>query len=226
MHERVLVVTEPFSIGGKMYNALELKELTIKPKINDISLDVPREFYEIFLLPFIYTYKIIQSDGRKTIAVRFNTCKLCQLLGVETIAKRAVKYSELHNYRGEDGWNNVKNGVIDIKHLKTLNKKKFLSVKAKYVYFYLIPSLLEKPLAVNYDKSKVMPPTSIDCELLFYSEYDNAVIHLGLEQEEENEFYFPRTFFVEKLGKPKKNDIYIDNQEPIIVTKQNRIIMI
>lgn len=105
-------------------------------------------------------------------------------------------------------------------------KKKFLSVKAKYVYFYLIPSLLEKPLAVNYDKSKVMPPTSIDCELLFYSEYDNAVIHLGLEQEEENEFYFPRTFFVEKLGKPKKNDIYIDNQEPIIVTKQNRIIMI
>ena len=30
-----------------MYNSLELKELTIKPKINDISLDVLREFYEI-----------------------------------------------------------------------------------------------------------------------------------------------------------------------------------
>lgn len=43
-----------------------------------------------------------------------------------------------------------------------------------------------------------MPPTNIDCELLFYSTYDNAVIHLGLEKEDNEDFYFPRTFFVEK----------------------------
>jgi hypothetical protein len=94
-------------------------------------------------------------------------------LGVETIAKRAVKYSELHNYRGDDGWNNIKSGTIDIKHLKALNKKKFLSVKAKYV-----------------------------------------------------DFYFPRTFFVEKLSKMEDKDIYIDNQEQITATKENRIITI
>ena len=204
-----------------MYSAVELKELTIKPKINDISLEVLREFYEIFLHPFIYTYTIAQEDRVKTVALRFNTWNFCHLLGVETIAKRTVKYSELHNYRGEDGWNNVKNGTLDIRHLKNLNKKKFLSVKAKYVYFYLIPSLLETPLAVNYDKSKVMPPTNIDCELLFYSTYDNAVIHLGLEKEDEEEFYFPRTFFVEKLNKPEDKDIYIDNQEKIVVSKEN-----
>ena len=67
-------------------------------------------------------------------------------------------------------------------------------MKAKYVYFYLIPSLLESPLAVNYDKSKVMPPTRIDCEILFYSTYDNAVIHLGLEKVEQEEYYIPRTY--------------------------------
>ena len=209
-----------------MYSALELKELIIKPKINDISLEILREFYELFLHPFIYTYTITQNDESKRIAVRFNTKNFCHLLGVETIAKNAVKYSELHNYRGEDGWNNIKNGKIDIKHLKLLNKKKFLSVKAKYVYFYLIPSLLETPLAVNYDKSKVMPPTNIDCELLFYSTYDNAVIHLGLEKEDDEEYYFPRTFFVEKLSNPTDKDIYIDNQEPIVATKENRIIMV
>lgn len=128
-----------------MYSAVELKELTIKPKINDISLEVLREFYEIFLYPFIYTYTITQKNESKKIAVRFNQKNFCHLLGVETIAKREVKFSELHNYRGEEGWNNVKSGTIDIKHLKSLNKKKFLSVKAKYVYFYLIPSLLETP---------------------------------------------------------------------------------
>ena len=209
-----------------MYSAVELKELTIKPKINDISLEVLREFYEMFLYPFIYTYTISQEDESKKISVRFNTKNFCHLLGVETIAKGAVKYSELFKYRGEAGWHNVKSGVIDIKHLKALNKKKFLSVKAKYVYFYLIPSLLETPLAVNYDKSKVMPPTNIDCELLFYSTYENAVIHLGLEKEDDEEFYFPRTFFVEKLSNPEDKDIYIDKQEQISVTKEKRIILL
>lgn len=209
-----------------MYSAVELKELTIKPKINDISLEVLREFYEMFLYPFIYTYTITQNTGSRKIALRFNPEKFCHLLGVESIAKKSVKISELHNYRGEAGWNNIKSGAIDIKHLKTLNKKKFLSVKAKYVYFYLIPSLLETPLAVKYDKSNVMPPTNIECELLFYSAYDNAVIHLGLEKEDDEDFYFPRTFFVEKLSEPDGKDIYIDNQERIVATKEDRIILL
>ena len=207
-----------------MYSAIELKQLTIKPKINDISLEVLREFYEMFLYPFIYTYTITGKGPNKEVAIRFNAQNFCHLLGIETIAKKAIKNSELYNYRGEKGWNNIKNGVIDIKHLKILNKKKFLSVKAKYVYFYLIPSLLDNPLAVNYDKSKVMPPTNIDCELLFYSTYDNAVIHLGIEKEKDGKFYFPRTFFVEKLRTPSDKNIYIDKQEQIMVKKENRII--
>lgn len=207
-----------------MYSAIELKELTIKPKINDITLDTLREYYEIFLHPFIYTYRIIQGDKNREITLRFDRENFCHLLGMETIAKGSVKQSELYKYRGENGWNNVKNGIIDIKTLKNLNKKRFQSVKAKYVYFYLIPSLLEKPLAVNYDKSKVKPPTSIDCELLFYSKYDNAIIHLGIISQ--NDYYVPRTFFVEKLSGANSKDIYIENQERIVVTKENRIIMI
>ena len=39
-----------------MYKAVELKELTMKPRINDITLEVLREYYEIFLSPFTYVY--------------------------------------------------------------------------------------------------------------------------------------------------------------------------
>lgn len=209
-----------------MYSAAELNNLTIKPKINDITLEVLREFYEMFLYPFIFTYTVTSNDISQKINLAFNTRNFCHLLGVESIAKRSVKYSDLHNYRGEDGWNNIKNGLIDIKHLKLLNKKQFNNVKAKYVYFYLIPSLLENPLAVNYDKSKVKPPTNIDCELLFYSTYDNAVIHLGIDWDPHENYYIPRTFFVEKLGKSKTIDIYIENQEKISVKKESRIILI
>lgn len=209
-----------------MYSAINLKDLTIKPKINDITLEVLREFYEIFLSPFIYTYKIERYDKSREISLRFNTRNFCHLLGIESIAKRAVKNTELHNYRGDEGWNNIKNQSIDFKHLKQLNKKQFQNIKAKYVYFYLIPNLLESPLAVNYDKNKVKPPTNIECELLFYSKYDNAVIHLGLEKDCFEEYYIPRTFFIEKLKNVGDKDIYIDNQEQITVTKENRIIMI
>lgn len=209
-----------------MYNAVELRSLTIKPKINDITLEVLREYYEMFLCPFIYTYIITGKGEPGKIALRFYPRNFCHLLGIESIARGAVKFCELHNYRGEDGWNNIKSGVLDIKHLKQLNKKQFQNVKAKYVYFFLIPSLLESPLAVNYDKSKVKPPTNIDCEILFYSTYDNAVIHLGLQKELRANYYVPRTFFVEKLGKAENKDIYIDNQERIAVTKAERIIML
>ncbi len=209
-----------------MYKAVELKELTMKPRINDITLEVLREYYEIFLSPFTYVYEITGRRGSRRLKLRFNKHNFCHLLGIESIAKHSVRFSELHNYRGEDGWNNIKNGIIDIKHLKQLNKKQFQSVKAKYVYFYLIPTLLECPLAVNYEKSKVMPPTKIDCELLFYSTYENAVLHLGLEKETCEDYYIPRTFFVEKLGQSGDEDIYIRHQEQVIVKKEHRIIMI
>lgn len=213
-----------------MYSAVELSRLTRTPRINDITLEVLREYYEIYLYPFIYTYTITDTvtghEVNQKIDLRFNTWNFCHLLGIESIARRAVKFSQLYNYRGQHGWNNIKNGIIDIKFLKQLNKKQFQNVKAKYVYFYLIPSLLEKPLAVKYDKNKVFPPTTIECEILFYSTYENAVIHLGISREEKEDYYIPRTFFIEKLGKNENKDIYVDQQRQITATKERRIIML
>lgn len=115
---------------------------------------------------------------------------------------------------------------VDIPHLKSINKSKFMSMKAKYVYFYLLPELIEKPMAVNYDKDKVVPATNIECEILFYSKVigDNAIIHLGVEKDAEG-YYFPRTFFVEKVFETE-DDIYISKQEQISVSVENRVIML
>mgnify|MGYP000228928420 FL=1 len=127
-----------------MYKPEELKELQRKPKINDISLIVLKRYYAMYLVPFIYTYNIIKPSGDKgRIKLKFNKESFCHLLGLETIAKGSVKYKEISEYRGHKGWNNIENGEIDFKHLKNLNKKKFQSVKAKFVYFYLLPDLIE-----------------------------------------------------------------------------------
>ena len=44
-----------------MYKPEELKELQRKPKINDISLIVLKRYYAMYLVPFIYTYNIINN---------------------------------------------------------------------------------------------------------------------------------------------------------------------
>ena len=99
-------------------------------------------------------------------------------------------------------------------------------MKAKYVYFYLLPNLIEHPMAVSYDKRSVGTATNIECEILFFSkvEGDNAIIHLGLEKSNAN-YYIPRTFFVEKVADISE-DIYINQQIEIEVNVQSRTILL
>ena len=208
-----------------MYNPEELRTLSIKPKINDIDLPILKDFYTMYLMPFIYTYTINNEERSQQLQLRFDNIRLCHLLGLESIATGQVKYKELSQYRGKNGWENIENGNLTFKHLKSLYQKKFRSVKAKVVYFYLIPDLLEKPLGVIFDKEKVDPPVKIESEILFYSTYENAVIHLGIDKEEDDNFYYPRSFFVEKLGKDTV-DKYTVHQTAIDVTKEYRTITI
>lgn len=209
-----------------MYNPEDLRSLTIKPKINDIDLPILKDFYTMYLMPFIYTYSITDADSNRQLQLRFDNVRFCHLLGLESIAKGHVKYNELSQYKGEKGWNNIEAGNLAFKHLKTLNQKKFKSIKAKFVYFYLIPDLLDKPLGVMFDKNNVNPPVQIESEILFYSSYENAVIHLGIDKEDNSDFYYPRTFFVEKLGKDNVTDKYTINQPSIAVKKEHRTITI
>ena len=210
-----------------MYSPYELKELTEKPRINDVSLESLRQYYEYYLNPFIYRYNVTYADGNtKDLELRFDYENFCHLLGIESIVKKSVSSSNLRDYKGLRGWENIKNGSLDIATLKKINKKQFMNVKAKCVYFYLIPNLLTNPLAVNYDKSKVIPYTSIESELIFYSQVENdtAIIHLGVECKTGASYRIPRTFFVEKVSSDLA-DIYVKNQEKIEVSIQNRIIL-
>ena len=76
-----------------------------------------------------------------------------------------------------------------------------------------------------FKNENVSPPTKIDCDILFYTKDENAIIHLGIKKDETLGYYIPKTFFVEKIGEDGV-DIYIDKQEKIIATKKNRVIML
>lgn len=214
-----------------MYKAEDLQNLQMKPRINDITLKVLADYYAFFLNPFIYKYTF-KHNPEKSFELWFEKENFCHLLGLETIAKYSVPFKKLHNYKGMDGWHNIygKNEdgfILDIPHLKTLNKKNFKSIKAKFVYFYLLPTLIRDPLSVIFKNENVLPPTKIDCDMMFYSKAknDNAIIHLGIKQDEQLGYYIPKTFFIEKVSS-KQDDIYLAKQEEIEITVLNRTIML
>lgn len=214
-----------------MYTAIELKELSVKPRINDITLQTLADYYNIFLNPFIYIYSV-KGIIKKKIELRFNKENFCHLVGLETIVKYSISFKELHKYKGIDGWNNIygnnKDGfILDIPHLKKINKRNFQNVKAKFVYFYLLPNLIQDPLSVNFKNDNVYPPTKIECDIMFYSKVknDKAIIHLGIKKHSDEDYYIPKTFFVEKVSN-KKDDVYLAKQENIETTVLNNVIML
>ena len=183
-----------------MYKAEELCGLLIKPKINDIDLDVLQDYYRKFLNPFIYQYDITENEKQSSIQLRFDEENFCHLLGIESIVKYSVSKKEIHHYKGQGGWDYIQNTGLCFNDLKRMNKSKFKSIKAKFVYFYLMPDILENPVAVNFKNENVSPPTKIDCDILFYTKDENAIIHLGIKKDETLGYYIPKTFFVEKIG--------------------------
>ncbi len=117
-----------------MYSFHELRYLSSHPKINSISLKILQEYYEAYLHNSIFEYQLQYTDGTyKNIQLFFNKENFCHLLGIESIAKYKVEHKILNDYRGLRGWNNIKNNAIDFAHLKSLNKRKFKDMKARFV---------------------------------------------------------------------------------------------
>ena len=139
-----------------MYKAEELCGLLIKPKINDIDLDVLQDYYRKFLNPFIYQYDITENEKQSSIQLRFDEENFCHLLGIESIVKYSVSKKEIHHYKGQGGWDYIQNTGLCFNDLKRMNKSKFKSIKAKFVYFYLMPDILEIPVAVNFKNENVI----------------------------------------------------------------------
>lgn len=62
----------------------QLIESKSKSKISDISLLLLSDYYEKYLIPFIYTYKITtKNDNVRYIKLRFDSFRFCHLLGIE-----------------------------------------------------------------------------------------------------------------------------------------------
>jgi hypothetical protein len=198
----------------------QLFTATENPKINSITLDLLREYYETHLHGFSYQYQITDDAGhQQTLELRFEKENFCHLLGIETILTKSINRRDIPQYKGQLGWDNIQNGTLDFAFLKNKNVKGFKNNKSKFVFFYLIPRVAESPKGVSFDQTKVK--TKVECEMLFYDNIQNAYVHFGIEKNMEKGFYVPKTFLVEKITKTNTGIKYIENQQQITVNKTN-----
>lgn len=203
----------------------DLYDLENNPKINDLSLILLAEFYKEYLNRYCFQYRITDQTGEDkkeyTIDLRFDLENFCHLLGVEKTVKHVKNDVEILQYKGKMGWDNIENSKITLASLrKSTTKGNFNKNKDKYVFFYKLPKLAEAPKAVLFNKEKVLGnPTNIDCEFLFYDQYHNATIHLGIVYDEELSYYVPKTFFVERITASKDGLRFVGNQQVITVRK-------
>jgi len=180
---------------------------TRKPVIADISLRVLQELYEEYLFPYTFIFELDNGD---TITLHFEKDNFCHLLGLEKMVEGKVLQADLKNYRGVDGWNNIKNGTIDIQHMRTrAGKANFNSTKGKMLYFLAIPHVIESSKAM-------VKINKLGAELLIYGEFDNAIVHLGISRRKETNLmtWCPRTILEEGKTPPLYGKKYIKDINP------------
>ncbi|MFX3639874.1 MAG: PBECR4 domain-containing protein [Candidatus Pristimantibacillus sp.] len=199
-------------------NPAALAALTSKPRIDEINLQLLQDFYKTYLNPYRYSFEL--ADGF-TLDLDFEEEAFCHLVATESIMKGAIQERKLKNYRGALGWNGVSNGTITFDHLKEKgNKLNFKNNKAKFVYFHLIPKVLNAANKAVYYKVEV---NRIKCELIIYDVQENAYIHLGLEKTDKG-IYAPRTFLIETITSTNTGTKFIDPQpdNPIAIVRTTR----
>jgi hypothetical protein len=197
-----------------------LFELDKKPYIDQISLELLRQYYEQFLEPYIYLFEL---ENGVVVNLDFNKKSFCHLIGVEKMAIGAVKFKDRYKYFGTEGYNNIKNGLITIKHLKQLNKGRFNFIKDKLVFFYLIPKIVEAPEILLDFVLDETDNSLIEAKLLVYSSTEEAYVHIGIDEDSDSKRYFPRTFLIERINKDNDGTKFIKGKTPFKVIKAEKI---
>jgi hypothetical protein len=202
-----------------MLDVKALSSLTKKPRIDEISLELLRQYYERDLEPYIFIFEL---DNGIVVNLAFNKEHLCHLLGIEKMAKGAVKYKERYKYFGHEGYNNIQNGTITIKHLKDLNKGRFNFIKDKLIFFYLLPYIVDSPeILLDFVTSE--DDSLIEAKLLAYMSTEEAYVHLGIDEDDESKRFFPKTYLIERINETSDGTKFIKGKSPFKVVQAQKI---
>lgn len=193
----------------------QLMERTTKPLISDISLQVLQSLYEQYLLPYTFEYKL---DNGEIITLHFEKDNFCHLLGLEKMVSGRIPRRKLTEYKGLNGWEQIRSGGITRKIMRQrAGKANFKSIKGKWIYFAAIPKILtSSTVMIKFHK--------LGAEYLIYGDFDNAIVHLGISKRHETGYktWCPRTILEQGKTPPLYGTKYIQSASPIQILSVKR----
>jgi hypothetical protein len=195
-----------------MLSVTDLLTIQTKPKVNDISLQTIQEFYKEHLCDRLFVYELEDTD-RPIIKLRFSEFHLSHLLGFHYILKPTRKGT---SYTGQSGYDRIKDGTVTFDFLKQANNQWFKSKKNRMLYFPFVYQILQNPTAIIFDQQLVS--TRLDVDIILYNQLNNTYLHLGIDKDEDSDFYYPKSFY------DRKKDDHITGQKQVII-KSKRIEM-
>lgn len=175
-----------------MLSVTDLLTIQSLPHEKDISLQTIQQFYKEHLCGKVFIIHLDDED-RKTVKLRFEEKHLCHLLGIHYVVK---KLKNKYDYIGEKGYKKVENGTVTFDFLKTTNKDWFKSKKKRMLYFPFIYQIVQRPLVIVFSLENLT--TRLDVDIILYNHTDNTYLHLGLDQDSDSNFYYPKSFYDRK----------------------------
>lgn len=204
-----------------LLNLDQLVALNTKVELHQITVALLSEYYEQYLSPNTYRFEL---ENGMTIDLKFSRKDFCHLVGIQQIAKnrydvdmrrRGSSRINKYLYSGVNGFKRAKKGKLEFSHLRSIHSSYYdkQMKEEKCNFFHFIHKLLESP-KVSVVNFTAVSDSNITCDFIFHDEYDNALLHLGVEQDADAGHFFPRTFFRYYLSN-NNHDKFIIGKTPI-----------
>ena len=203
---------------------LTLPNLAIHPTRtadHQVKMSLLAEYYEHFLFPNYYDFKL---GNNSTVRIDFHKDHFCHLVGVGQIAEAKFTNpndNRLFMHKGKKGFKRAKTGKLEFSYLKNLHQHEYAKQEDKFFFFHFLHTMMDSGdlKLVNYTP---ITNSTIHCHFMFHDEYDNALLHLGVERSSKTGNFFPKTFFARYVTSTTA-DKYIRPQTPIGITSLTKV---
>lgn len=189
-----------------MYKLEDMPNLDKLPDVNQISLQLLQDFYENYVIGYLYKYKL---KGDIELNIRFYREDFCHLLGIHKVVPQNMK----GRYVGKNGYEKIKSGELTIANLKSMNEKEFNNIKLRMSAFFFVYKLMRDADIVKFFNKRVKGNCNLRSEFILYDEQSGYKLHLGvLKEQPDKDKYSPETYIVKRCSKKDKN-YYTDGQQ-------------
>lgn len=145
---------------------------------------------------FIYSFNEVDANGKRngksfSAPVEFERSGFCHLFSIGSIVKNQL--SDLSEFSGIRGWNNIQNGKITFAKLAKSCPEEFQYYKHEYEMIEQMIETAKNPQAVLFDPSKA-GSTKLQAKVILYRIYGDETVHIGLDEGKDG--WFVRSYFI------------------------------